>query len=149
MLFRSILSIANIFAMESMLDGAINYAIYGLPNVWDEQGYLLNEALGNMYSEGTVWNNGNSSVTIAGYGSTGRTTANNMYEVGAMIQVLSDPLKGAKDLSTIKNPIIMNDSKHGWLASDGWVKMARNVDGVEIHFLYNTITGVFDDFKFK
>lgn len=36
-----------------------------------------------------------------------------------------------------------------WTAIDGWVKMASNVNGVEIHFLYNTVIHVFDDFKFK
>ena len=40
-----------------------------------------------------------------------------------------------------------------WPAEDGWVKMARNVqltnEKIEIHFVYNTITGVFADFKFK
>ena len=33
--------------------------------------------------------------------------------------------------------------------SEGWVKMSNNVNGVEIHFVYNKITGAFDDFKFK
>ena len=41
----------------------------------------------------------------------------------------------------------MNDSR--WMASDGWVKMSNNVDGIEIHFVYNVNTGEFDDFKFK
>lgn len=41
----------------------------------------------------------------------------------------------------------MSDSR--WLASEGWVKMSNNVNGVEIHFVYNKITGAFDDFKFK
>ena len=91
----------------------------------------------------------NSKVTIAGKGSTGRVEAQSKKEQAAMKEVFKDPLKGAKDLSTLKKPIIMNDTTHGWLAKDGWVKMARNVNGVEIHFNYNTKTGVFDDFKFK
>lgn len=65
----------------------------------------------------------------------------------AMHQVQSNPLEGAVDMSKIKKPIIMNDSR--WMASDGWVKMSNNVDGIEIHFVYNVITGAFDDFKFK
>ena len=139
------------FASEDMLDWAVGYALYGIPNTnsWDEQGYLMRQALGDMYSEGTVWNNGISPITIAGYGSTGRTTANNSNEAAAMIQVMSNPLKGATDLSKKAKPFIMSDTTHGWLAKDGWVKMTQNVDGVEIHFLYNTQTGVFDDFKFK
>jgi filamentous hemagglutinin len=59
-----------------------------------------------------------------------------------MKQVIADPLKGAKQLD-----IVMNDSR--WLSSEGWVKMAVNINGVEIHFVYNTITKMFDDFKFK
>ena len=50
-------------------------------------------------------------------------------------------------MSKIKKPIIMNDSR--WMASDGWVKMSNNVDGIEIHFVYNVNTGEFYDFKFK
>ena len=32
---------------------------------------------------------------------------------------------------------------------NGWAKMTQNVNGIEIHFNYNKITGDFDDFKFK
>ena len=32
---------------------------------------------------------------------------------------------------------------------NGWVKKAQNVNGVEIHYNYNEITGKYDDFKFK
>lgn len=35
------------------------------------------------------------------------------------------------------------------LEDDCWVKKIKNVNGIEIHFVYNTITGLFDDFKFK
>ena len=34
-------------------------------------------------------------------------------------------------------------------ASDGWIKMRQNVNGTEIHYLKNTNTGEFADFKFK
>lgn len=90
----------------------------------------------------------NSQIIIAGKGSTGRTEAENLNEQLAMKQVMSNPLSGAKELTNIK----MNDSR--WLSSDGWAKMERTIrlsDGakVVIHFVYNTITGVFDDFKFK
>jgi filamentous hemagglutinin len=37
----------------------------------------------------------------------------------------------------------------GWPASQGWIKMSKNVNGVEIHYVYKTKTNVFDDFKFK
>jgi len=43
-------------------------------------------------------------------------------------------------------PIIMSDAR--WPASQGWVKMSQNVNGVEIHYVQNTVTGAVDDFKF-
>jgi filamentous hemagglutinin len=73
-------------------------------------------------------------------GSTGRTTPNNLKEQLAMEEVMSDP--GGVDL-----PIVMSDPR--WPASEGWVKRSQNVNGVEIHYLYNKNTGEFDDFKFK
>ena len=64
-----------------------------------------------------------------------------------MHQVMSNPLEGAVDMSQMKNhPIIMSDSRQ--LASKNLVKMSNNVNEVEIHFVYNKITGAFDDFKF-
>ena len=87
-------------------------------------------------------------VEVVGRGSTGRTVPNTLNEQMAMHQVMSNPLEGAVDMSQLKNhPVIMSDSR--WLASEGWVKMSNNVNGVEIHFVYNKITGAFDDFKFK
>ena len=87
-------------------------------------------------------------VEVVGRGSTGRTVPNTLNEQMAMRQVMSNPLEGAVDMSQLKNhPVIMSDSR--WLASEGWVKMSNNVNGVEIHFVYNKITGAFDDFKFK
>jgi filamentous hemagglutinin len=44
-------------------------------------------------------------------------------------------------------PVEMTDPR--WQASDGWVKMGQNINGVEIHYVYNTGTGVAADFKFK
>jgi hypothetical protein len=41
----------------------------------------------------------------------------------------------------------MKDAR--WPASEGWVKMSQNVNGVEIHYVKNTLTGEFSDFKFK
>ncbi|MFB5764063.1 hypothetical protein [Paenibacillus medicaginis] len=78
-----------------------------------------------------------------GRGSTGRTVPNNLNEQLAMKEVLSVPLNSAKELKSIT----MTDSR--WLSKDGWVKMSKNVNGIEIHFVYNAKTGAFDDFKFK
>ena len=87
-------------------------------------------------------------VEVVGRGSTGRTVPNTLNEQMAMHQVMSNPLEGAVDMSQLKNhPVIMSDSR--WLASVAWVKMSNNVNGVEIHFVYDKITGAFDDFKFK
>ena len=87
-------------------------------------------------------------VKIVGRGSTGRKVPHNLNEQMAMHQVQSNPLKNAVDMSKLsKRPIIMTDSR--WPASQGWVKMSNNVNGIEIHFVYNKKTGEFDDFKFK
>ena len=77
-------------------------------------------------------------------GSSGRTSPNNLKEQIVMKSVKSDPLDGA---TKIVEHSKMKDSR--WLGTEGWVKYAKNIDGVEIHFNYNTITGAFDDFKFK
>jgi filamentous hemagglutinin len=36
-----------------------------------------------------------------------------------------------------------------WPASQGWVKMRQNINGVEVHYVLNTITDAVDDFKIK
>ncbi len=36
-----------------------------------------------------------------------------------------------------------------WPAEEGWVKMSEDYQGVDIHYVYNKITGECDDFKFK
>jgi hypothetical protein len=80
-------------------------------------------------------------VKPLGRGSTGRTIANNWKERKAMIEVMRNPYKGkVLDLK-------MTDPK--WHTNKGWVKMARNIDKVEIHWVKNEITGAVDDFKFK
>ena len=76
-------------------------------------------------------------------GNTGRSIPNNLAEQIAMKEVLSNPLDGAMQLSKIT----MTDSR--WLANEGWVKMSKNVNGIEMHFVYNKKTNSFDDFKFK
>jgi hypothetical protein len=78
-----------------------------------------------------------------GKGVTGRWIPKNLNEQLAMKEVLSNPLKDSKELTKFT----MNDKR--WSAKDGWVKMAKNVNGVEIHFVYNKKTKQFDDFKFK
>ncbi|MEC1470751.1 pre-toxin TG domain-containing protein, partial [Bacillus haynesii] len=78
-----------------------------------------------------------------GKGTTGRTKPNNLNEQLAMKEVLSNPNTG-KPIPLRKG---MTDSR--WPKDEGWVKMSKNVNGVEVHYLKNTKTGQFDDFKFK
>ena len=92
--------------------------------------------------------NSKSGTKVQGAGNPGRTIPNTLNEQMAMHQVVPNPLDNAIDMSQLnKHPIIMTDPR--WSASDGWVKMSNNVNGIEIHFVYNKITGAFDDFKFK
>jgi hypothetical protein len=35
-----------------------------------------------------------------------------------------------------------------WPAADGWIKMSHQVNGIDIHYVRNTVTGAVDDFKF-
>lgn len=78
-----------------------------------------------------------------GKGSTGRIIPNNLREQLAMQEVLSNQLEKALELRSIT----MTDQR--WLAQDGWKKMSRNINGIEIHFVYNPTQMLFDDFKFK
>jgi hypothetical protein len=74
-----------------------------------------------------------------GRGSTGRITPNSLTEQLAMDQAMSNPAAGTRLPINMVKP---------WPMSDGWVKMAQNVNGVEIHYVRNVITGAVDDFKF-
>ncbi|OCG45457.1 hypothetical protein A9G34_06245 [Gilliamella sp. Choc4-2] len=76
-----------------------------------------------------------------GLGSTGRNTPVNLNEKLALEQAISNPTAGRQ------LPVPMTDKR--WPASDGWVKMSQNINGIEIHYVRNTKTGAIDDFKFK
>ncbi|MFL9867292.1 filamentous hemagglutinin N-terminal domain-containing protein [Paraburkholderia fungorum] len=76
-----------------------------------------------------------------GLGSTGRAVPNNLQEQLALQQAMSNPAAG------VQLPIPLGDSR--WPATDGWVKMSQNVNGVEIHYVRNVNSGAVDDFKFK
>lgn len=75
-----------------------------------------------------------------GLGSTGRVTPANLTEQLAMEEVRSNPA-GVQ----LRN-ITMSNSR--WPAADGWAKMQQIVNGVNIHYVENTVTGAVDDFKF-
>ena len=85
---------------------------------------------------------GSRSLKTISRGSTGRTIPYNLREQLGMQEVKSNPLRQASRL-----PVRMTDPR--WPEAEGWIKMARNVNGVEIHFVYNTRYKIFDDFKFK
>lgn len=61
-----------------------------------------------------------------------------------MEEVINAPHLGKK-----LDKIVMNDTANGWVKKDGWIKMTKNVEGIEIHYVYNEILNVYDDFKFK
>ena len=93
----------------------------------------------------------NDKIKIAGLGHSkdARYEAANLNEKLAMKQVMSNPLEGAKEI-----PGIIMKGNTPWPATDGWVKMQNTVvlsgnKKIEIHFVYNVLTGYFDDFKFK
>ncbi len=79
-------------------------------------------------------------------GSTGRTTPNDLTEKLAMEQVQSNPSAGIQ-LTNIH----LKDPR--WPESEGWVKMqqvvATSKGNINIHYVYNTVLNIFDDFKFK
>ncbi|EON32869.1 Rhs family protein [Gordonia terrae C-6] len=74
-------------------------------------------------------------------GTTGRTEPHNLTEKLAMEEAMSNPAAG------FELPIRMGDPR--WPASDGWRKYSQRVSEIEIHYVYNPMTGLADDFKFK
>ena len=77
--------------------------------------------------------------------STGRAEPISLYEELAMRDVMSDPLDGAENVN-----VKMSDPT--WF-ENGWIKLQRRFKTskgtINIHFIYNEILNVFDDFKFK
>jgi hypothetical protein len=73
--------------------------------------------------------------------STGRTEATSLNEQLAMAEAQANPAIGTQ------LPFEMTDPR--WPASQGWVKMAWNNGGAEVHYVWNRITKIAQDFKFK
>lgn len=65
----------------------------------------------------------------------------NLREQELLYEVWSTPSDGKAGI------VPMTDKR--WPAADGWLKMSRYEDGVEIHWKYNPLTRASDDFKFK
>ena len=73
--------------------------------------------------------------------STGRSDPANLNEQLALKSAQSNP--AGEDVIPIK----LGDGR--WPAADGWVKMAQNINGIEVHDVRNVNTGAAADFKFK
>ena len=77
--------------------------------------------------------------------SKGTTLPRNLREQLAVEHVLSSPTSGSQ------LPLRMTDPR--WPAGDGWVKMQQVVQSggregpVNVHYVYNTVTGAIDDLK--
>ena len=73
----------------------------------------------------------------------GSTLARNLREQLAIEQALANPKAGR--MLKVK----MTDPR--WPASEGWVKMQQMIypggEPIEVHYLYNTVTGAVDDAK--
>jgi hypothetical protein len=78
-----------------------------------------------------------------GLGSTGRTTPASLGEQMAMEEARSNPSAGSQI------PLRQGMTDPRWPSSSGWIKMRQNINGHEIHYLMNRVTGAVDDFKIK
>ncbi|MFE3777059.1 hypothetical protein ACFXPA_02810 [Amycolatopsis sp. NPDC059090] len=76
-----------------------------------------------------------------GRGHTGRYSSNSINEQIAMDEARLEPQTG------VEIPIKMQDER--WPDAEGWVKMKMEVNGVEVHYVRNKISGAVDDFKYK
>ncbi|OGF06267.1 MAG: hypothetical protein A2502_09665 [Candidatus Edwardsbacteria bacterium RifOxyC12_full_54_24] len=151
---------ATAYVTESVIRGSYDFlrfgvgtynAINGNNTLWETVGYVGQDVLRAAQvvayvsiaakGAGIIGNEVASSPKQIPQLSTGRNVAKNAVEQAAMDKVMANPLEGAKLRIQMKDPI--------WHASEGWVKMARNIDGVEIHWLRNTRTNTVADFKFK
>ncbi|MDL2287645.1 hypothetical protein LJB90_03700, partial [Eubacteriales bacterium OttesenSCG-928-G02] len=98
----------------------------------------------NGYTPRTHIGKGNQNITFS-KGSTAVKQPSNLTEQLALEQVESNP-QG----KPIQN-FIMTDPR--WPASEGWIKMSQDVatskGNIHIHYLYNKIFNIFDDFKLK
>ena len=79
---------------------------------------------------------------VAGKGnSKGGHQPSNLKEQLAVEEAMSNPAAG-RELKGLNN-----DPR--WPKSEGWIKMAQNINGVEVHYEYNPKTGLIDDIKIK
>ena len=69
----------------------------------------------------------------------GKHIPTDLNEQLAMQEAISNPSAGKQG--------VLNDKR--WNSMDGWVKMFQNINGYEVHYVYNPITGEVDDVKIK
>ena len=113
-------------------------------------------------------------VAIAGAGAVGVVAG--MQAVGTSGQNLSDNMqkfkeankgetKGGRQPENLEEQLAMEQAKSNpaegrtlklsggedprWPTSEGWMKKAQNINGVEVHYQYNPTKGLIDDFKIK
>ncbi|MDM0087150.1 MULTISPECIES: hypothetical protein [unclassified Variovorax] len=118
------------------LNSYIAEAEFKLGNVY---GGLTAAAMGATGAKGNEA--GNAQGAPLGRGATGRTAPRNIKEKFAMDEALSAPNSG------FEIPIVLSDSR--WPASEGWVKIRKNVNGIEIHYVKNKVSGAVDDLSLE
>jgi RHS repeat-associated protein len=135
--------------------GALNVITFGTSNELAGEVFGFNSECANYGTAGDIGAglafgfglfDGESEAELAAAGadtlaSTGRTVAADLREQLAMEEAQSYPAAG------LELPVRMSDPPR-WTAEEGWVKMSQNVNGVEIHYVRNTLTGAVEDFKF-
>ena len=71
----------------------------------------------------------------------GKHVPENLKEELGMEEVISNPENGRE--------LVGKNTDKRWPANEGWEKWVQNVNGVEIHYEYNPLTGEIDDVKIK
>lgn len=69
--------------------------------------------------------------------------------ISKIIINMEEVKSAAKAGKRLGKVIMRNLTDPRWLSSEGWVKYAIEFGPIEIHYVYNEILNIFDDFKFK
>lgn len=96
-----------------------------------------------------IYNNPDN-VHLERLGSTGRTLPNDVMEQAAMKDALKNPFKhiqGSKDVKLIFEDL----TDERWSGWEKWQIVYKTNDGrnITIHFNYDPVKNLFDDYKFK
>ncbi len=71
----------------------------------------------------------------------GRHEPHDLKEQLAMEEVIRNPTAGRE--------LVGKNTDPRWPSSEGWKKYSQNINGVEVHYNYNPLTGAIDDVKIK